>query len=91
MSRRTRAPRAAALALALAAALGGFVSAPLWAAQPGRLSVRRKSRTKTVSADARSYRRACDAGRVAYLIEVLRPRRRDASNDASGRFAGCEP
>ena len=32
MSRRTRAPRAAALALALAAALGGFVSAPLWAA-----------------------------------------------------------
>ena len=32
MSRRTRAPRAAALALALSAALGGFVSAPLMAA-----------------------------------------------------------
>jgi len=73
------------------AVVGGPASAPPWAVRLGQLSAKRKSRTKTASVDARSYRRACDQGCGTYLIEVLRPRRRDAPNDASGRFAGCEP
>jgi len=73
---------------------GAVVGGPVGAAvgvRPERQSARRKSRTKTALIDARSYRRACDQGCGAYLLEVLRPRRRDAPNDASSRFAGCEP